>query len=81
MKHEEIYNTVRIACLVGILSIYTFSCSDTRVEEIPESTMEMWVNGDQIDPYEYYGSITTYGEKTIGDDGKVKKLLVKKGKK
>lgn len=76
MKHEEIYNTVRIACLVGILSIYTFSCSDTRVEEIPESTMEMWVNGDQIDPYEYYGSITTYGEKTIGDDGKVKKLLV-----
>tara|TARA_B100000287_G_C20181177_1_gene602272 strand:+ start:42 stop:590 length:549 start_codon:yes stop_codon:yes gene_type:complete len=54
------------------------ACEDTRVEEevVLEPKMEMWVNGDPIDPYEYYGSITTYGEKTIGEDGKVKKLLV-----
>jgi len=38
--------------------------------------MQMWVNGDPIDPFTYYGSITTFGKKKLGEDGKIKKLLV-----
>ena len=60
-----------------LLTILFFSCDDTRVEEeLSEPLMQMWVNGDPIDPFSYYGQINTYGEKTISDDGKVKKLLV-----
>jgi len=80
MKHEEIYNTVRMICgsllMVGMFMIP--SCEDNEVEKevVLEPNMEMWVNGDPIDPYTYYGSITTFGQKTLGEDGKIKKLLV-----
>ena len=78
MKYYEIYNNVRLFCLMGILSVFTLSCEDTRVEEevILEPSMQMWVNGDPIDPFTYYGSITTFGSKSLGEDGKIKKLLV-----
>ena len=77
MKYYEIYNNVKLFCLVGILSIFTLSCEDKVVEEvILEPSMQMWVNGDPIDPYTYYGSITTFGKKELGEDGKIKKLLV-----
>ena len=36
----------------------------------------MWVNGDPIDPFDYYGQVNIYGEKSVGEDGKIKKLLV-----
>lgn len=78
MNHEEIYNYVRVLCgsllLVSCLSIN--SCEDNVVEEDTSPHMEMWVNGDPINPYEYYAQVNTYGEKSIGEDGKVKKLLV-----
>ena len=80
MKHEEIYNTVRMICgsllMVGMFMIP--SCEDNEVEKevVLEPNMEMWVNGDPINPYTYYGSITTFGQKTLGEDGKIKKLLV-----
>ena len=78
MKYYEIYNNVRLFCLMGILSVFTLSCEDTRVEEevVLEPSMQMWVNGDPIDPFTYYGSITTFGSKSLGEDGKIKKLLV-----
>ena len=77
MKYYEIYNNIRLFCLMGILSIFTLSCEDKVVEEeVLEPSMQMWVNGDPIDPYTYYGSITTFGSKSLGEDGKIKKLLV-----
>ena len=78
MKHEEIYNTVRMICgsllLVGMFALP--SCEDEVVEEIKEPMMQLWVNGDPIDPFTYYGQINTYGEISVGEDGKIKKLLV-----
>ena len=80
MKHEEIYNYVRMICgsllMVGMFVIP--SCEDNEVQEkvVLEPMMQMWVNGDPIDPFTYYGSITTFGEKKVGEDGKIKKLLV-----
>lgn len=77
MKYYEIYNNVKLFCLMGILSIFTLSCESNEVEEVVlEPSMEMWVNGDPIDPFTYYGSITTFGSKKIGEDCKIKKLLV-----
>ena len=80
MRHEEIYNYVRMICgsllMVGMFAIP--SCEDNEVQEevVLEPNMQMWVNGDPIDPYTYYGSITTFGKKELGEDGKIKKLLV-----
>tara|TARA_B100001996_G_scaffold376807_1_gene358528 strand:+ start:443 stop:1045 length:603 start_codon:yes stop_codon:yes gene_type:complete len=79
MKHEEIYNTVRMICgsllMVGMFMIP--SCEDNKaVEEVLEPSMQMWVNGDPISPYTYYAQVNTYGEKTLGEDGKIKKLFV-----
>jgi len=80
MKHEEIYNYVRMICgsllMVGMFAIP--SCEDNEVQEevVLEPNMQMWVNGDPINPYTYYGSITTFGKKELGEDGKIKKLLV-----
>ena len=80
MKHVEIYNMIRMICgsllMVGMFMIP--SCEDDRVEEevVLEPNMQMWVNGDPIDPFTYYGSITTFGKKELGEDGKIKKLLV-----
>jgi len=78
MKYYEIYNYVKLLCFMGILAVFTLSCEDNRVEEqtVSEPSMQMWVNGDQIDPFTYYGSITTFGQKKLGEDGKIKKLLV-----
>ena len=78
MKHEEIYNTVRMICgsllMVGMFMMP--SCEDNRVEETKEPMMQMWVKGDPIDPFTYYAQVNTYGEKTLGEDGKIKKLFV-----
>ena len=80
MTHEEIYNYVRMICgsllMVGMFMIP--SCEDNRVEEEVslEPMMQLWVNGDYINPYTYYAQINTYGEKVLGDDGKIKKLFV-----
>ena len=80
MKHEEIYNTVRMICgsllMVGMFMIP--SCEDNEVQEevMLEPSMQMWVNGDPISPYTYYAQVNTYGEKTLGEDGKIKKLFV-----
>ena len=78
MKYYEIYNNVRLFCLIGILSIFTLSCEDKVVEEevVLEPMMQLWVNGDYINPYTYYAQINTYGEKVLGEDGKIKKLFV-----
>ena len=52
MKHEEIYNTVRMICgsllMVGMFMMP--SCEDNRVEEEVslEPSMLNWVNGDYI---------------------------------
>ena len=80
IKHEEVYNIVRMICgsllMVGMFMIP--SCEDNEVQEevVLEPNMQMWVNGDPIDPFTYYGSITTFGQKKLGEDGKIKKLLV-----
>ena len=78
MRHEEVYNTIRMICgLLLMTTMFTLpSCEDDRVEETKEPMMQLWVNGDPIDPFTYYGQINTYGEKSIGEDGKIKKLLV-----
>ena len=66
MTHEEIYNYVRMICgsllMVGMFMIP--SCEDNRVEEEVslEPMMQLWVNGDPINPCEYYEQITTYGD-------------------
>jgi hypothetical protein len=80
MMHEKIYNTVRMICgsllMVGMFMMP--SCEDNRVEEeiVLEPKMEMWVNGTYFNAFEYYEQVNTYGEKTVGEDGKVKKLFV-----
>ena len=79
MRHEEVYNMVRTICgLLLMTTMFTLpSCEDDRIEEVSkEPMMQMWVNGDPIDPFTYYGSITTFGQKSVGEDGKIKKLLV-----
>ena len=75
MKHYEIYNNVKLFCLVGILSILTFSC-DSRDEEPLEENIEMWVNGSEFNVREYYESITTYGVSSVQEDGSIKKIFV-----
>ena len=64
--------------LLLLFFVLFLSCEDDRVEEQVslEPMMQLWVNGDYIDPYTYYAQINTYGEKTLGDDGKIKKLFV-----
>ena len=63
--------------LLLLCFVLFLSCEDNEVEEVSkEPMMQMWVNGDPIDPFTYYGSITTFGQKSVGEDGKIKKLLV-----
>ena len=63
--------------LLLLCFVLFLSCEDNNVEEVSkEPHMQMWVNGDPIDPFTYYGSITTFGQKSVGEDGKIKKLLV-----
>ena len=71
---------VRVICGSLLMAIMFMmpSCEDNVVEEevVLEPSMQMWVNGDPINPFTYYGSITTFGQKKLGEDGKIKKLLV-----
>ena len=80
MTHEEIYNTVRAICgsLLMTAMFIIPACEDDRVEEeiVLEPSIQMWVNGAPINAYEYYAQITTYGEKSIDENGNVRKLFV-----
>ena len=62
--------------LILLCFVLFFSCEDNKVEETKEPMMQLWVNGDPIDPFTYYGQINTYGEISVAEDGKIKKLLV-----
>ena len=48
----------RILLVVSLL--FTFSCEDNIVEE--ESSMKLWLNGEEVDVEANYEKITTYGE-------------------
>ena len=78
MKHEEVYNIVRIIC--GSLLMVTLfmmpSCDDRKVEEEPQELIQMWLDGNEIPVYDYYESVTTYGVGTLTDSGDVKKVFV-----
>ena len=75
---NEIYYTINslFGCALLTLMFIFPACEDTSVEETLEPSMQLWVNGDFIDPYSYYAQINTYGEIKIGEDGKIKKLFV-----
>ena len=67
----------RILLVVSLL--FTFSCEDNIVEE--ESSMKLWLNGEEVDVEANYEKITTYGEEVeyfnIEDDQTyTKKILV-----
>ena len=46
--------------LLVLSLLFAFSCEDNVVEE--ESTMKLWLNGEEIDVEANYEKITTYGE-------------------
>ena len=67
----------RILLVVSLL--FTFSCEDNIVEE--ESSMKLWLNGEEVDVEANYEKITTYGEQVeYLNDGDsttyIKKILV-----
>jgi hypothetical protein len=67
----------RILLVVSLL--FTFSCEDNIVEE--ESSMKLWLNGEEVDVEANYEKITTYGEEVEylnTEDGQTytKKILV-----
>ena len=62
----------RLLLLVGLLF---WSCEDDRVEE-PIENFQMFVNGSEIVPREYYESVTTYGASEVQGDGSIKKIFV-----
>ena len=62
----------RLLLLVGLLF---WSCEDDRVEE-PIENIQMFVNGSEIVPREYYESVTTYGASEVQGDGSIKKIFV-----
>ena len=78
MRHEEIYNNVRVVLgtflLFGMFMIP--SCEDERAEEPLVENIQMFVNGTEIVAREYYESITTYGASEVQDDGSIKKIFV-----
>ncbi len=78
MKHEEVYNMVRVICgsLLMVSLFMMSSCDDRKDEEEPQALIQMWLNGDEIPVYDYYESVTTYGVKTLTDSGDVKKVFV-----
>ena len=47
MEHYKIYNNLKLFCLIGIVSLFTFTC-DNRDEEPLEESIEMWVNGSEF---------------------------------
>ena len=66
----------RILLVLSLL--FTFSCEDNKVEE--ESSMKLWLNGEEVDVAANYEKITTYGEEVdyVNGDGTTyrKKILV-----
>ena len=75
MEHYKIYNNLKLFCLIGIVSLFAFTC-DNRDEEPLEESIEMWVNGSEFNVREYYESITTYGAAVPQEDGSIKKIFV-----
>ena len=63
----------RLLLLVGLLF---WSCEDSREVEEPRELIQMWLDGNEIPVYDYYESVTTYGVKTLTEDGNVKKVFV-----
>jgi len=59
-----------------LLLLLAFGCEDAKVPEQKQELIQMWVNGDIIPVYDYYESITTYGVKTLQEDGSTKKTFV-----
>jgi hypothetical protein len=65
--------------LLVVSLLFAFSCEDNVVEE--ESTMKLWLNGEEVDVEANYEKITTYAEEVeyTGYDSTVtfiKKILV-----
>ena len=64
--------------LLVISLLFTFSCEDNIVEK--ESSMKLWLNGEEVDVAANYEKITTYGEEVdyVNGDGTTyrKKILV-----
>ena len=64
--------------LLVISLMFAFSCEDNKVEE--ESSMKLWLNGEEVDVEANYEKITTYGEEVdyVNGDGTTyrKKILV-----
>ena len=64
--------------LLVISLMFAFSCEDNKVEE--ESSMKLWLNGEEVDVAANYEKITTYGEEVdyVNGDGTTyrKKILV-----
>ena len=65
--------------LLVLSLLFTFSCEDNIVEE--ESSMKLWLNGEEVDVEANYEKITTYGEQVeYLNDGDsttyIKKILV-----
>ena len=76
MNHYEAYNNLKLFCLIGMVSLFTFSCEDDRILDPLEESIEMWVNGSEFNVREYYESITTYGASEVQEDGSIKKIFV-----
>jgi len=56
-----------------LLTILFFNCEDTK-DNIPEQSIKMWLNGEEVNVKQTYKSITTYGSRdtyidSIGSDG------------
>jgi len=47
---------------VLLILLLAFGCEDSRVADKDPASIEMWVNGDVIPVFDYYESITTFGE-------------------
>ena len=64
--------------LLVLSMLFAFSCEDNIVEE--ESSMKLWLNGEEVDVEANYEKITTYGEEVdyVNGDGTTyrKKILV-----
>ena len=65
--------------LLVLSLLFTFSCEDNIVEE--ESSMKLWLNGEEVDVEANYEKITTYGEEveylnTEDEQTYIKKILV-----
>ena len=63
--------------ILMVLSLmFAFSCEDNIVEK--ESTMKLWLNGEEVDVEANYEKITTYAEEVAYDGYDSTKTFVKK---